>query len=182
MGHIYTFSGLGADETVFDKLEFPGYAVTYIQWITPLKHETIAAYATRLLVQITTPKPVLIGLSFGGIMAIEAAKLIDTTQVILLASAKTKWEIPFYYRWAGKMRLHTLMPTGLLKRPGFIPNWLFGVESKEEKAVLNKILRKTDPVFLRWRFTRSLAGPMKKYLKTCCISTVHATGSFPTAL
>jgi pimeloyl-ACP methyl ester carboxylesterase len=149
-GNIYAFSGLGADETVFEKLKFPGYAMTFIQWIQPLKNETMAAYASRLLVQITTPEPVLIGLSFGGMIAIEVARQIDTKQLILIASAKTKSEIPFYYRWAGKIGLHLLLPASLLKQPGFFPNWLFGVENKEEKEILNVILRKTDPIFLRW--------------------------------
>jgi len=147
---IYAFSGLGADESVFTELEFPGYEVIFVRWIQPLQQETMVAYASRLLAQITSSQPILIGLSFGGMMAIEVAKQIDTTHVILLASAKTKSEIPFYFRWVGKLGLHRLLPAGLLKRPGFFPNWLFGVQSEAEKEILNEILRKTDPAFVRW--------------------------------
>jgi pimeloyl-ACP methyl ester carboxylesterase len=93
---LYIFSGLGADERVFQQLDFSGFSTTFIKWIVPQDTETIENYATRLLDQITTTKPTLIGLSFGGLIAVEVAKQIDTEKVILIASAKTKNEIPFY--------------------------------------------------------------------------------------
>ncbi len=110
---LYIFSGLGADERVFQRLDFPGFSTTFIKWIVPQDKETIENYATRLLDQITTTNPTLIGLSFGGLIAVEVAKQIDTEKVILIASAKTKKEIPFYYRFAGQLGLQKLLPTRL---------------------------------------------------------------------
>ena len=136
---IYIFSGLGADERVFQKLDFSGYNVTFIEWETPQQNETIENYATRLLPQIKTDKPILIGLSFGGIMAVEVAKQINTEKIILVASAKTKSEIPFYYRWAGKLGLHDLLPSKLLKQSNFITNWFFGTTSAFEQQLLKTI-------------------------------------------
>lgn len=150
MKDIYIFSGLGADERVFQKLDFSGLKVTFIHWITPQKNEKIEAYAKRLTSQITNNKPVLIGLSFGGIMAVEVAKQIDTEKIILIASAKTKQEIPFYYRFAGKLSLHKLIPTKLMKQANFLNKWFFGTENKQDKQLLKEILRDTDPVFLKW--------------------------------
>ncbi len=89
---IYIFSGLGADERAFQRLDFSGYSINFIKWVLPNVKDTIESYATRLLEQIKTKKPILIGLSFGGIMAIEIAKQIETEKVILIASAKTKNE------------------------------------------------------------------------------------------
>lgn len=75
---LYIFSGLGADERVFQKLDFFGFTTIFIKWVVPQEKETIEDYATRILNQITTTKPILIGLSFGGIIAVEVAKLIAT--------------------------------------------------------------------------------------------------------
>lgn len=147
---LYIFSGLGADERVFQRLDFSGFSTTFIKWIVPQGNETIENYATRLLDQITTTKPNLIGLSFGGIIAVEIAKQIDTEKVILIASAKTKKEIPFYYRFAGKLGLHKLLPTRLLKNSNFITYWLFGTSSTFDKQLLKQILIDTDPTFLKW--------------------------------
>lgn len=147
---IYIFSGLGADERVFQRLDFSGFSITFIKWIVPQDQETIENYATRLLDQITTKKPTLIGLSFGGLIAVEVAKQIDTEKVILIASAKTKMEIPFYYRLAGQLGLHKLLPTRFLKKSNFITNWFFGSTSTFDKQLLKQILFDTDPTFLKW--------------------------------
>jgi pimeloyl-ACP methyl ester carboxylesterase len=147
---LYILSGLGADERVFQRLDLSGYSVTFIKWQAPLKKETIGSYAARLLAQIKTPKPTLIGLSFGGIMAVEIAKQIDTEKIILISAAKTKNEIPFYYRWAGVLKLHTLLPKPLLKSSNFLTNWLFGVTSSDDKQLLKQTLKETDIIFLKW--------------------------------
>ncbi len=147
---LYLFSGLGADERVFQQLDFSGLSITYVKWIIPHDTDTIEQYATRLLDQITTTKPTLIGLSFGGLIAVEVAKQIDTEKIILIASAKTKDEIPFYYRFAGRLGLHKLLPIRLLKSTNFITNWFFGASSTLEKQLLKQILIDTDPTFLKW--------------------------------
>ncbi len=147
---VYIFSGLGADERVFDKLDFAGLSVTFVKWITPLKNDTIEQYATKLLSQITKPNPTLIGLSFGGMMAVEVAKQIETEKVVLIASAKTKHEVPFYYRFAGYIGLHKLLSAGLLKSSNVFTNWFFGLTESWEKQLLKQILKDTNPVFLKW--------------------------------
>ncbi|MEA5256828.1 alpha/beta hydrolase [Arcicella aquatica] len=150
MKSIYIFSGLGADERVFKKLDFSGYEITFIRWIAPNKNETIAHYARRLTEQIKSNRPILIGLSFGGMMATEVAKLIDVEKIIIIASAKTYQEIPFYYRLAGLLKLHRLVPAAVLKTPNIFSNWLFGTDNSEDKAILASIMVDTDPKFLVW--------------------------------
>ncbi len=150
MKNIYIFSGLGADERVFKYLDFSGFNVTFIQWIIPINNETIENYAKRLTEQILTEQPILIGLSFGGIVATEVAKLIETEKIILIASAKTQQEIPFYYRFAGRLKIHRLLPTRLLKQPNFLANWFFGTKNKADRKLLSDILHDTDPTFLKW--------------------------------
>ncbi len=83
-------------------------------------------------------------------MAVEIGKLINTEKIILIASAKNKFEIPFYYRFAGRLKLYKLLPTAVMKLPNFISNWFFGTESKKDKALLANILRETDSIFLKW--------------------------------
>ncbi|RZK01492.1 MAG: alpha/beta hydrolase [Flavobacterium sp.] len=150
MKKIYIFSGLGADKRVFKYLDFSDYDATFIDWIEPEVNEPIEEYAKRLTQQIPALKPILIGLSFGGIMATEVAKHIETEKIILIASAKTKSEIPFYYRWSGALKLHKLIPTPLMKQANFFSFWLFGIKTKEDKKLLTAILNDTDPKFLKW--------------------------------
>ncbi|MDP5169691.1 MAG: alpha/beta hydrolase [Bacteroidia bacterium] len=170
---IYIFSGLGADESVFQRLDFSGFSPTFIKWIPPQDHEPIEQYASRLLDQIPTVNPTLIGLSFGGMMAVEVAKLIDTEKVVLLASAKTKREIPLYYRIAGQIGLDKLLPVRLLKSSGFLTNWFFGANHSSDKQILKQILLDTDPVFLKWAIRKILSWSNQTQIK----NVVHIHGT-----
>lgn len=170
---LYIFSGLGADERVFQRLDFFGFSTTFIKWTVPQESDTIEQYATQLLDQITTTKPTLIGLSFGGLIAVEVAKQIDTEKVILIASAKTKNEIPFYFRFAGQLRLHKLLPTRLLKSSNFITNWFFGTSSIFDKQLLKQILIDTDPTFLKWAIDKVARWTNQTQIKN--IFHIHGT-------
>lgn len=150
MKKIYVLSGLGADKRVFKYLDFSDYEVTFIDWIIPIYSEKIEDYAKRLSNVITCQKPIIVGLSFGGMMAVEVGRLLETEKIIVIASAKTKNEIPFYYKLAGTLKLHKLLPTKLMKQANFFSYWLFGVSSKEDKKLLTEILHDTDEVFLKW--------------------------------
>lgn len=147
---IYLFSGLGADERVFQKLDLSAYQATFIQWIPPLNNESINDYAKRLTAQIESEKPILLGISFGGMIATEVSKHIDYEKIILISSAKTCNEIPFYYRWAGMLYLHRFLPTRLLKSANWLTFWAFGVYSVTEKNLLRQIFLDTDSQFLKW--------------------------------
>ena len=150
MRKIYFIPGLGADKRVFQLLNFQQYQLAHIEWITPLPNEPISAYAIRLTEQISEQKPIIAGLSFGGMVAVEIAKCIETEMVILLASAKTRSEIPTYYRMAGKLGLHKLLPDALIRQPSYAANWFFGAENDLDKRELASILTESDPVFVRW--------------------------------
>ncbi len=156
--NIYLISGLGADERAFIRLDLKDYAVHYIQWIRPEKKESIKSYAHRLKKQITTPNPILIGLSFGGIIALEIEQLMEVEKIILLSSVKTKKEIPLYFRIAGCLRLDKLLPQKKLKRSRFLAHWFIGTKSIKEKSMLNEVLKDADPVFMKWQWVKSLVG------------------------
>lgn len=147
---IYILSGLGADERVFQLLDLSAFDVTFIKWILPDPRDSMEHYAARLLVQITTENPIIMGLSFGGMMAIEIAKIIPTQKIILLSSAKGKNEIPFYLKIIGKLGIDDLVPVVFLKQTNRIVNWFFGVRGVFEKDLLKQILKDMEPAFLKW--------------------------------
>jgi pimeloyl-ACP methyl ester carboxylesterase len=147
---IYILSGLGADERVFQLLDLSGFEVVFIQWIRPNIGEHIKAYATRLLAQIKTENPILIGLSFGGMMSIELSKLIPTEKIIIISSIKTRQELPYYYRFIGKFGLHKMVPVSFIKKANLIANWAFGLITVFEKRLLKLILLDMDEVYVKW--------------------------------
>ncbi len=75
----------------------------------------MAEYAKRLLPQITEEKPILMGVSFGGMIAIEIAKHISVEKVIQISSAQSSAAIPSYFKLMAKLKIQKLIPTGALK-------------------------------------------------------------------
>ncbi len=150
MQPVNLISGLGVDRRGFRNMNFPDFRENHIEWIAPRQNEAISRYASRLLPQVQGSPPVLIGLSFGGMIAVEMSKLIPTEKVILLASASTRFELPPHFRLAGKYGLNRLFPMKLFKYHTPLTNWLFGVETRADERILKEIIRDTDLHFLQW--------------------------------
>lgn len=162
MHHVYCISGLGADERIFCKLKVPDSTFHFIRWEQPHTSETISNYATRLCKQIQHERPVLMGVSFGGMMAIEIAKVLPVEKVVLISSIKSLNELPVWMKICGKFKfdkmlpskpLHTIRPFKAL-RP--VQNYFLGAESEEEKTIANQFRDTVDPLYLRWSINQVL--------------------------
>ncbi|CDT27470.1 conserved hypothetical protein [Sphingobacterium sp. PM2-P1-29] len=154
--HIYILSGLGVDRRVFSKINFEGINIEYLDWMSSLPSESMVSYAQRLSLKITVKNPILIGLSFGGMMAMEIAKIIKVKKIILLASAKCTKEIPVLYRIIGALKLNNIILNNFLKKHTMVMNYFFGITYEEDKLMLKQILRDTDPQFLAWAVDKIL--------------------------
>lgn len=150
MRNIYLLSGLGADKSAFNFIDLSGFNANHIEWINPVENEQIENYAKRLSKQIQTDNPIVIGVSFGGIMAVEIAKQIKTEKIILISSVKTKHEIPLYFRFVGYLKIHRIIPIKFFKQVNRLTYWFFGAKTKNEKELLMTIIKRTDTNFLRW--------------------------------
>lgn len=170
---IYLLSGLGADRRVFDFIDLSEFKPHHIEWIEPFPKESIEDYARRLTKQISATNPVLIGVSFGGMMAVEIGKLITTEKIVLISSAKTSEDIPFLYKTIGLSRLHRLTPATLLKKVNVFTTWFFGVTNQGEKILLNEIINATDVKFLRWAIDQILNWKNKVELTN--VISIHGT-------
>ncbi len=150
MKELFLLSGLGTDKRIFDFLDLTGYNVHHVIWIKPGVKQSLADYAKMLLPQITKQKPILVGVSFGGIIALEIAKLIDVEKIILISSAKTSAAIPTYFKVMARLKLQRLMPPSAIKKPNEILFWLFGIDSEEHRNLLTSIMEDTDEIFFSW--------------------------------
>jgi pimeloyl-ACP methyl ester carboxylesterase len=166
-------SGLGADKRVFDFLDLHGFKLIHIEWIKPLEDEKIESYARRLLLQIKTSRPTMIGVSFGGIIAIEMAKYIEMNKLILISSVKTRADIPFRYRLAGNLWMNKLIPAALYRKANFVAYWLFGVKKKKEKELLKAIMDDADNDFVDWATRKIVTWKNEKQVPN--VVTIHGT-------
>lgn len=173
MNKIYVFSGLGVDKRVFDNIDFGNLDVHFIDWIHPKKNESIEGYAHRISKKIQTNNPTIIGLSFGGMIAVEISKILDVEKLVLIASAKGKNELPMYYRLAGRLKLNLLIPNSIFKKQNVFMNWMFDIKLHSDKKLLKNILKDTDPLFLSWAIDKILNWNNTAYPQKC----IHIHGN-----
>ena len=154
---VYFISGLAADRRVFKNIRIPdGFEAVYLDWISPLKDESLRDYSLRLAEKIdTSEKFVLVGLSMGGMVAVEIANRISPLLTIIIASVPVSGQLPFYFRFAAKLYLHRLVSIRLLKVAA-IAKRLFTTETKEDKELLKTVIRESNPAFIRWSLTAVL--------------------------
>jgi len=149
--NVYFISGLGADRFIFNKIQLPhGFTKLHLDWIRPQPDEKLEQYAERLSSSIEKDHPfALVGLSFGGMLAMEIARILPAALVVLISSIPSSRCLPPYYKFAGKFDLQRWVPISLLKSASLLKR-LFTVETSEEKKYLRKAIRETDPGFIRW--------------------------------
>jgi pimeloyl-ACP methyl ester carboxylesterase len=150
--YIYLISGLGADRTVFKNLTFKkGTQLHYLDWIPPVKKESLRSYALRMAESIDHSIPFsVIGLSFGGMLATEMAAILNPQTTVLLSSAPVKQELPKHFHFFSVLKLNKIFPALKLNYvPRFITS-LFGVESRDDHLFFLDLLRRTDPKFSKW--------------------------------
>jgi len=150
--NIYLISGLGADRAIFQNLTFSKTAdIHYLDWIPPKKKESLRSYALRMAEAIDTSTPfVLIGLSFGGMLAAEISTVLKPQKTILVSSIPKRKELPWYFHLFGRMKMNRLIP---VIRPRSVPRVIssfFGVETKGDALFFQELLRRTDPWFSKW--------------------------------
>lgn len=144
---IYGISGLGADKRVFEYLKFEDEFVP-IDWITPHKNESLENYALRLSKIINTKEQFgLLGLSFGGLIAVEISKQLKPQCTILISSVETRKDLPLIYRVLGKSKLLKIIPPSFFKPPKKLAYYFFGAKNK---ALLQSIINEADLRFVKW--------------------------------
>jgi len=146
---IYCISGLGTDERIFDHLSIKA-SMKFIPWLRPLKDERIENYAKRMSGSIQQPSPVLLGVSFGGMVCIEIAKQIAVEKLIIISSIKSSNELPRWMKLTGRFNLHRILPTRSYKLTEKFDNDRLGVTNEEERRMVNSYRKDIDPVYFNW--------------------------------
>ena len=146
---IYAISGLGADKRVFEFLTLDNELIS-LDWITPKANEPIEEYTKRFAENYGIEKNnnfIVLGVSFGGLIATEISKLYQPKMTILISSAETKNEINKFGKIIGRVGITKILPKKLFDPPRKIAHYIFGTDKKE---LLNSILDDTDLNFAKW--------------------------------
>lgn len=150
MQKVYFISGLGADQRSFGFLDLSFCDANFIHWITPSPGDTLGSYAEKLFASVADENAVIVGLSLGGMLAVEMAKKHPHTKVIIIASAKTRFEIPRYLRFWRHFPVYNFHSRRTKNYGGRLVLSILGTKGAAERKVQQQILKDSDPSFTRW--------------------------------
>ncbi len=163
---VYLMPGMAASHKIFELIEFPPqYKIVYLKWIKPKINETIKSYAKRMSLFITDDKPVLIGVSFGGILVQEISKYTKAKKIIIISSVKSRIELSLSMRFAKKTGIHHLLPLNLIDDLEKILLFVFGPSIKAKVNSYKKYLSERDPDYLKWSINQIVNWKQIKYDK-----------------
>lgn len=160
---VYFISGLAASGKIFRNIKLPQHCeAVYLEWIPPEKNESLSHYALRLAEKIEPNETfALVGLSFGGMLAVEIAKTLHPSCLILISTVPSIQHLPVYYKWAGAMKLHKVIPVSFVQYASLIKRY-FTSETKEDKKMLRSMISKSDAHFIRWAMNAVLTWKNKE--------------------
>lgn len=144
--------GMAASPLIFEhiKMDPALFDVHYLTWFTPFKQESLQSYALRMCKKIHHKNPVLIGVSFGGMLVQEMAAHIATQQVIIISSVKSPKELPKRMLFARYTKIHKLLPTGLVNNVELLAKYAFGESVTKRLALYEKYLFLRDKEYIDW--------------------------------
>ncbi len=148
---IYLIPGVGANDIIFENLDLPDYEVVHLKWPKHKKGEGLEAYVKKLLPQIKKDtQPILIGMSFGGVVAVELSKLVDPYKVILISSIKTYHERPLKLLFLNSLKFHRLIPGKLVVEFRFWMRWFLGKLSTHDLQLIDRMIEDINIEFNEW--------------------------------
>ncbi len=174
--HVYFVPGLAANEKIFEHISLSEkhFQLHFLDWLLPTSiNETIQEYAQRMCASIQHKNPILVGVSFGGIMAQEMSKLIDCERVIIISSIKSNRELPKRLRLAQITRVYKLFPSKIIADIESYEHYFFNDYLKKRAELYKIYLSIRDKQYLQWAIYNVLHWQQSEPLQN--VIHIHGT-------
>jgi pimeloyl-ACP methyl ester carboxylesterase len=150
--HIYCMPGLAANPSIFERIVLPKekFEIHWLDWLLPKPKEELKDYAYRMCKRIEHANPVLIGVSFGGVVVQEMAQMMQVKRVIIISSVKSEKELPRRMRLARCTGIFRFLPTSLARHVDAFEKVAVGDYAKKRVELYKKYLSITDTRYLDW--------------------------------
>lgn len=149
---VYFMPGLAASSAIFERIELPEeqFEMHLLEWEIPLPKESLSDYAKRITTKIKHEMPVLVGVSFGGILVQEMAMHIQARKVIIISSVKSNEEFPRRLKIAKSTKAYKLIPMSLILNLENLAKFSFGEKINQRIKLYEKFLSVRDISYLEW--------------------------------
>ena len=149
--NLYFMPGMAASPKIFEFISLPKpFKIHLLSWIPPFKKEPLTDYAIRMCGRVTQTNPILLGVSFGGVLVQEMSKHLPSCKVIIVSSVKSKDELPLSMKMSKKTNAHKLLPMQWINNLDNLSLFVFGEGIKKRLALYQKYLSERNPDYLSW--------------------------------
>jgi alpha/beta superfamily hydrolase len=145
--------GMAASSTIFERIHLPDaiFEMHLLEWEIPNPGESLTVYAQRIAQKVTHEDPILIGVSFGGILVQEMKQFLHPKKLIIISSVKSNAEFPRRFKLAKTTKAYKLIPTTLFENIEMLVKFSFGSSIvKQRLALYEKFLAVRDKRYLDW--------------------------------
>jgi hypothetical protein len=147
---VYMIPGQGSDTRIFKNITIDDKETVLLEWVMPEKNETMNSFARRMAAQIDTTEPfAIIGVSLGGMIAIEMNTFLDPQKVIIISSASERMEIPLRYRFMNYFPLYKIIPANLIKSSARLAQTMVEPDREKEAETCDAMLKSKHKLFLK---------------------------------
>lgn len=153
---VYFMPGLAASPAIFENIHLPEdtFDCFYLEWLLPKSvNEPLSTYAARVAKGIKHDGAILIGVSFGGVLVQEMAKLVNVRKVIIISSVRCNAEFPRRMVFAKRTHIYSIFPTGMMQNIEWLARFSVGNGKLAKRVKLyEKFLAVRDKKYLDWAF------------------------------
>lgn len=144
--------GMAASPTIFNGiyLDENRFELHRLKWFLPDKGMTLQEYASKMCKHIVHSNPVLLGVSFGGMLVQEMAKQIPVGKTIAISCVKARHELPKRMLFAKYTKVHKLLPTGLINNVELLAKYAFGETVTKRLDLYEQYLGIRDKQYIDW--------------------------------
>ena len=161
---VYMMPGMAANPLIFERIILPNnFKINYLEWLMPSDNEKLDNYVSRLSKLIKGKNIVLIGVSFGGIIVQEIAKIIFVHKVIIISSVKTSKELPFLMQLGKNIGAHKFFPVNWVQSFESLAQFALGPSINKKIELYRKYLSVRDKKYLRWSIDKITGWNNDKY-------------------
>ncbi|MBK5213775.1 MAG: alpha/beta hydrolase [Flavobacteriaceae bacterium] len=171
--HLYFVPGMAAGSEIFRNIKLPrNYEIHILEWLIPEKGESLKDYAQRMALCVKENGAVLVGVSFGGVVAQEMSVFLNLKKLIIISSVKTRNELPRRMKLASFTKAYKLIPTSLVLSVEDLTKFSVGPKSKKRLSLYQQYLHVRDKQYLDWALEKMVTWERKKKIE----NVVHIHG------
>jgi pimeloyl-ACP methyl ester carboxylesterase len=171
---VYFVPGLAAGKEIFRNILLPKteYQTIILEWLIPEKNEALSTYSARMAHLVKEPDAVLVGVSFGGVVAQEMSVFLDLRKLIIISSIKVRNELPQRLKIAAKTLAYKLVPTSLVLSASDLTKFAIGPKTEKRLKLYQEYLHVRDKTYLDWAIEQMVTWKRNKEIE----GVVHLHG------